>query len=212
MKKSRLILASQSEARRRLLLRLGFSFEQLPASIDEESLQAQTQKPNQTLDPRRIVRTLAKAKALHVFNLTSQSPDRVVIGSDQILVLNEPRGPLIFGKPHTTMKAERQLKLCSGREVTLWTGVHVEGAATERHAQFRKTWAHVVRMQFRELSGREIRDYVERDNPLDCAGSFKFEERGISLFSKVITTDPTSIEGLPLLSLHEALLATTRQF
>ncbi len=163
-------------------------------------------------DPRQLVKVLAKAKALFVFDLRSNIADRMVIGSDQILVLHRANGPMIFGKPKTALKACQQLKICSGQEVSLVTGVHIEGSATNRNPAFRKTWVHLVRMQYRNLSAREIKDYVVHDQPLECAGSFKFEERGISLFSKVISNDPTSIEGLPLLSLHKVLLASGRRF
>ena len=217
----RLILASQSEARRRLLLRLGFSFETIPSNIDEYELQIRYS------DPRQIVRSLARAKAQHVFDShvdtdgdTKVDTDvgsrhalrdggTIVIGSDQILTLNTPAGVKILGKPITAAGARRQLKICSGQKVKLITGVHLEGVLNESGLapmRLRKTWVHEVKMQFRNLSPGEIREYVRLDQPLQCAGSFKFEEHGISLFSQVATDDPTSIEGLPLLSLNQELL------
>ena len=211
----RLILASQSEARRRLLLRLGYSFEIIASNIDENEIQIQFS------DPRKIVRALARAKAQSVAGSLDTQGDAnrargagstVVIGSDQILVLSSPAGIKLLGKPLTAAGARRQLKICSGQKVKLLTGVHLEGLlqqAGEAPRQFKKTWVHEVKLQFRDLSEREIREYVQLDQPLQCAGSFKFEEHGVSLFSRVQTDDSTSIEGLPLLSLNRELLTLT---
>ncbi len=200
---------------------MGFSFETIPSNIDEYELQIRYS------DPRQIVRSLARAKAQHVFDShvdtdgdTKVDTDvgsrhalrdggTIVIGSDQILTLNTPAGVKILGKPITAAGARRQLKICSGQKVKLITGVHLEGVLNESGLapmRLRKTWVHEVKMQFRNLSPGEIREYVRLDQPLQCAGSFKFEEHGISLFSQVATDDPTSIEGLPLLSLNQELL------
>lgn len=192
---------------------MGFSFETISSNIDEDEIQIRYS------DPRKIVRSLARAKAQHVFDFHVDTDGEsrhalrdggaIVIGSDQILSLSSPTGLKILGKPITAAGARCQLKICSGQKVKLITGVHLEGVLNESGLapkRFRKTWVHEVKMQFRNLSPGEIREYVRLDQPLQCAGSFKFEEHGISLFSQVATDDPTSIEGLPLLSLNQELL------
>ena len=201
-KLDRLILASQSEARRRLLRRLGFEFECIPANIDEASYQRKIK------NPRSLVRKLAQLKAKSVYQAVTDQKSRIsrpdppiVIGSDQVLFLRaENHGnDLIFGKPRSFAGACRQLQACSGREISLLTAVHIESKSMQ------KTWLNETRMRFRTLSRQEIVAYVRRDAPLDCSGSFKFELHGIALFDSVKTSDPTAIEGLPLLSLNRHL-------
>ena len=193
---------------------MGFSFEIIASNIDEDEIQIRYS------DPRKIVRSLARAKAQHVFGSVHETDcnsvrtpgdgGTVVIGSDQILALSSATGIKLLGKPITAAGACRQLKICSGQTAKLITGVHLEGALHKAGGapwQFRKTWVHEVKLQFRDLSAREISEYVQLDQPLQCAGSFKFEDHGISLFSSVQTDDPTGIEGLPLLRLNRELLS-----
>lgn len=183
---ARLILASQSKARRRLLKRLGLSFRVCPADVDEESIQRKIKQP------RKLVRVLAEMKAQAV---ASRFPSDVIIGSDQMLVC----GRKIFGKPHTEAQARAQLRQCAGKTISLFTAVCVTGPSGS------ESYVHETRMKFRRLTDVEIADYVRRDQPLDCAGSFKFESYGISLFDSVETDDPSAIEGLPLISLARVL-------
>jgi septum formation protein len=162
-------------------------FEAISADIDEEAIARRIRQP------RRLVTVLARMKAEVV---ASKNEACFVIGSDQVLVC----GGRVFGKPLTGAKARSQLRAVSGRSISLLTAVCVidpEGGQT--------SWVHETKMRFRRLTAREIADYVEVDQPLDCSGSFKFESYGIGLFEKVETDDPTAIEGLPLLSLHGVL-------
>ncbi|RZA13786.1 MAG: septum formation inhibitor Maf, partial [Proteobacteria bacterium] len=123
-------------------------------------------------------------------------PGAVVIGGDQVLVCSGR----IFGKPHTENRAIAQLQAMAGKTVRLMTGYCVmDGRGGETAA------VHQTRMKVRRLSLAEIKDYVRRDSPLECSGSFKFESFGIGLFDAVETDDPTAIEGLPLIEIGRIL-------
>jgi septum formation protein len=191
MRHPQIILASQSEARKRLLKRLGFPFKAVVSNVDESEFQ------KRILDPRLLVRTLALEKALSV-----QSHDRykdsVVIGSDQVVVFNGT----IYGKPGTQSRAEKQLATFSGNTIEILTAVCVliPGVGAKR-------FIDTTQMGFRKLNAKEIKAYVALDNPVLCAGSFKFEQSGITLFEFVKTKDPTAIEGLPLMRLRMCLSA-----
>ena len=122
----------------------------------------------------------------------------LVIGSDQVAVFaNE-----IIGKPHTTESAVKQLTRFSGNTVTFLTGLALVNADTGR--------AQVVvepfDVTFRHLSAAEIDAYIAKEQPLDCAGSFKSEGLGITLFSSLNGNDPNSLIGLPLIRLNALLL------
>lgn len=187
----RLVLASTSRYRAELLGRLGLAFDAVAPQVDE------TPFANET--PAQLARRLAEAKTAAVAAL---HPAAVVIGSDQVAVLD---GEAI-GKPGTAEAAHRQLRRASGREVAFLTAVTVAGpdssgggTTTERHH------LDVTRVLFRPLDDEDIARYVEREQPLDCAGSFKVEGLGITLFERIEATDPTGLIGLPLIWLADAL-------
>ena len=182
-----LILASASPYRRALLERLGLPFVQEPAAIDEHI------SPGEA--PAEAVMRLARAKAA---NVLARHPGAIVIGSDQVAV----RGDEILGKPGDAESATRQLTRSAGRHVEFLTGVCVLGGAApgepEEHMD-------ITRVVFRPLSPQEIRTYVHRDEPFDCAGSFRAEGLGITLFERIDSQDPTGLIGLPLIWLAQAL-------
>jgi septum formation protein len=130
---------------------------------------------------------LARLKAEAVARLY---PEAVVIGSDQVAL----RGTQVLGKPGTVERCREQLLQSSGQAVIFLTAVHVIDGPTGRSE------AHTDRtvVQFRDLSPAEIERYIERDQPLDCAGGFKAEALGIALFERIESTDPTGLTGLPL--------------
>ncbi len=180
-----IVLASGSAYRRELLGRVLPAFEVVVPAVDEA---AQPDEPAAELAMR-----LAAAKAHAV---ASRRPDAVVIGSDQVA---ECEGA-ILGKPGSAARAIEQLRHCAGRRLVLHTAVCVIGpdGASRNHLD-------QTTLQLRALDTEAIRAYVERDRPLDCAGSFRFEALGAALFSGVETRDPTAIQGLPLLWLCGAL-------
>ncbi len=180
MTEPRLILASTSRYRREMLSRFGLPFDAVAPGVDETPLDGEA--------PLDLVQRLAAAKAAAV---ARAYPDACVIGSDQLAEFDGR----VLGKPGTPERATEQLRAMSGREVTFLTalcvmrGEHEVGIAVDRT---------VVR--FRTLSQAEVERYVEAEQPLDCAGSFKSEGRGITLFDAIETVDPTALIGLPLIA------------
>jgi len=183
-----LILASGSPYRRQLLLRLGLPFSVSPADLDETRHAGEA--------PQDLVRRLAgqKAKAL-----AQSYPQHLIIGSDQVAVL----GDKILGKPHDMQNAIRQLQAASGQQVDFLTGLALFNSATGRL----QVDCVPFSVQFRVLDDGLIRRYLELEQPFDCAGSFKSEGLGISLFRKTCGTDASSLIGLPLIRLVDMLLA-----
>jgi len=182
----RLILASTSAYRRALLERLAVPFESVSPDADE------TELPGEAAPA--LAQRLARLKAESV---AARHPTAVVVGSDQVAVLGERR----LGKPGSVERCIEQLAQSSGREVVFLTAVHVldgPGGRSESHVD-----RTVVR--FRRLTRPEIARYVAADAPLDCAGGFKAESLGISLFERIESADPTGLTGLPLIWLCGAL-------
>lgn len=184
--KTRIILASSSPYRKELLIRILDDFEALSPDIDE------TPFPDE--EPIELVARLAQQKALAV---AVNHPDALVIGSDQVCVLNNQ----ILGKPGTMDKAIEQLKTCSGQTVTFYTSLCV----TNANQTAQNTTVVATKVQFRQLSEKEIINYLEKEQPLNCAGSFKCEGLGIVLFEAIESKDPTALIGLPLIALSTNL-------
>ncbi|MBB5210319.1 Maf family protein [Microbulbifer hydrolyticus] len=182
----RLILASSSPYRRALLEKLRLPFESASPHINEEAL------PGESALELATRLATEKAHALH-----SQFPDAIIIGSDQVA---ECEGRQL-GKPGTRAKALEQLLLCAGHPVTFHTGLCVLDGQSARHT----TICEPFRVYFRDLTRLEAENYIELDNPLDCAGSFKAEGLGIALFEKMEGNDVNTLIGLPLIRLIELL-------
>jgi septum formation protein len=180
----RLVLASTSAYRRELLGRLGVEFETAAPDVDEAAWKGRG------LAPREVARQLARAKAEAVARVVGDGA--TVIGSDQVCAL----GGETFGKPVTAERAGEQLALLAGRTHELLTAVCVVGPV---HG----VWEHTdtARLSMRALDAASIARYVAADRPLDCAGSYKLEARGIALFEKIECADHTAIVGLPLVAL-----------
>lgn len=174
-----LVLGSTSLYRRELLERLGLPFDCARPDVDETPLPGEA--------PDAITRRLADAKARTV---AVGRPEAWVIGSDQLAELDGR--PL--GKPGGREGALVQLAAMSGRAVVFHTAVCVHGPTG--------SWLECDRtvVRFRTLGGDEIERYVDAEKPFDCAGSFKSEGRGITLFDAIETRDPTALIGLPLIA------------
>ncbi|WP_063161309.1 Maf family protein [Enterobacter hormaechei] len=181
-----LVLASTSPYRRMLLEKLGIPFECAAPEVDE------TPQPGES--PRHLVTRLAKEKAQ---SLAVRYPAHLIIGSDQVCVLDGE----ITGKPHTEENACQQLLRAQGSIVTFYTGLALYNSASG-HLQ---TECEPFDVHFRHLSEEEIMDYVRRERPLNCAGSFKSEGLGIALFDKLDGRDPNTLVGLPLIALCQML-------
>lgn len=137
---------------------------------------------------------LAQAKAI---NTCSRFPTAIIIGSDQVASLDGTA----LGKPGTAARACEQLAAMRGRTVTFYTAVCVINGIDNRELHA----LDQTRATMRQLTDAEISRYVQADKPLDCAGSFKIEGLGISLFEHVETADPTALVGLPLMATAAAL-------
>lgn len=181
-----LLLASTSPFRKALLDKLQYPFDTASPETDESTL------PNETAE--QLVTRLAEAKAKAC---APNHPEHLIIGSDQVCVINGS----IIGKPHTAEKAVLQLQAASGQVVTFYTGLCLHNAKNG-HSDVICEPFHV---HFRELTDQEIRNYIEREAPLNCAGSFKSEGLGIALFDKLEGRDPNTLVGLPLIALREML-------
>ncbi len=183
-----LLLASSSPFRRQLLDKLGLDFIHQSPDIDESPLADES--------PREMVMRLALNKASA---LAGDHPDTLIIGSDQVAVI----GDRVLGKPGTREKAIEQLSAASGQRVTFLTGLCLLNTATGR-TQVACDPFHV---QFRTLRPAQIERYVDAEQPLNCAGSFKSEGLGIVLFKAMEGRDPNTLVGLPLILLTEFLAA-----
>ena len=183
-----LVLASTSRYRRELLERIAYRIRQIAPDVDETPLRLET--------PAALAERLAQAKARAV---GVQCAGAVVIGSDQVADL----GGKILGKPGTPARARAQLAACSEHEVVFHTAIHLLDLRGEPVRGYAVT--DTTRVQFRKLDSAEIARYVERESPLDCAGSFKSEGLGIGLFERVASEDPTALIGLPLIALCRLL-------
>ena len=181
-----LLLASTSPFRKALLEKLQYPFETANPETDEATL------PNETAE--QLVTRLAEAKARACAH---DHPEHLIIGSDQVCVINNR----IIGKPHTVENAFLQLQAASGQVVTFYTGLCLHNAKTNDS----EVICEPFHVHFKTLTEQEIRHYIKRENPLNCAGSFKSEGLGIALFDRLDGRDPNTLVGLPLIALHEML-------
>ena len=186
---TRLVLGSTSRSRAELLRRLVPDFEQRAPGTDE------TLRPGESPADGALRLAIAKAEVA-----SSGLSHALVIGSDQLAELDG--APL--GKPGSVDAARAQLAACAGREVRFHTGL----CLLDTEAGHRHTHLDTTRVRFRALSGKEIARYVDREHPIDCAGSFKCEGLGIALFEAIESSDPTALVGLPLIALARMLRDT----
>ncbi|MGN6192858.1 MAG: Maf family protein [Rhodanobacteraceae bacterium] len=189
MSTPRIVLASTSRYRAELLHRLLDDFEQIAPDVDEQPLSGEA--------PAARAARLAAAKATAV---SAKHRDAVVIGSDQVAAL----GDAILHKPGSRDNAHEQLRASSGNVVHFHTGLCVCDGRDGRL----QSYTDETRVVFRTLSDEEIRRYLAREHPLDCAGSFKSEGAGIALFERIESADPTALVGLPLIALARLLRAS----
>lgn len=184
----RIVLASTSPYRAELLRRIVADFETCAPAVDEAARMGESPMATAT----RLAREKAGAVAL-------KYPTDLVIGSDQVADLD---GTLL-GKPGSFAHAQDQLMQCSGRVVVFHTALSVADSASGQIV-VRKA-IDTTRVVFRALDATEIARYVAFDRPLDCAGSFKVERLGVSLFERIESDDPTALVGLPLIALCRLL-------
>lgn len=183
---TKLLLASTSVYRKALLDKTGLTFTCAAPDIDETPFSGE--------EPMELVQRLAQSKASV---LAPSFPDHLIIGSDQVCVIDGN----ITGKPHTFEKAFHQLRSASGKTVTFYTGLSLYNSRTSEA----QTLCETFDVTFRALSDAEISGYLHREQPYDCAGSFKCEGLGITLFDQLTGRDPNTLVGLPLIALLSLL-------
>ncbi len=181
-----LVLASTSPFRRELLEKLGLPFSTAAPDVDE------SQQENES--PVQLVQRLAEAKARAV---AEKFPHALIIGSDQVACVDGE----ILGKPGNRENAIAQLTAMAGKTVEFHTGLCLYNSEIAR-AQVLCEPFHV---HFRKLNSAQIERYVDHEQPFNCAGSFKSEGMGITLFRKLEGDDPNALVGLPLIRLVEML-------
>lgn len=181
-----IILASSSPYRRQVLAKLGLDFNCEAPDIDESPLAGES--------AASLVKRLAKEKALV---LAERYPESLIIGSDQVATLDQE----ILGKPHNHSRAKAQLLAANGRTLVFMTGLCLYNTKTKQSHISCETYS----VSFRTLSEAQIDNYLLREKPYDCAGSFKSEGLGISLFDRVEGDDPNTLVGLPLIALVKML-------
>ena len=186
-----LTLASRSPYRRQLIERLGLVPSIRPADIDERPLEGEA--------PDTYVQRLSREKATTVAGQLRQPS--LVIGSDQAAVLDGQ----ILGKPGNRQRAIEMLSAASGREVRFLTGLCVMPAGDSAPARDAGQTMDITRVFFRSLNARDIAAYVDREPAFDCAGVFRCEGLGITLFDHIESRDPTALIGLPLIALSRML-------
>ena len=179
-----LVLASNSPYRAEMLQRLGVLFTAVTSGIDETPADGES--------PEHLVRRLALDKARHVARKHSEA---LIIGADQVARL-EGR---VLGKPGTRERAIAQIREMSGNTVEYLSGIALVGPGQQR--------IDIVptRLQYRRLTQSEIERYVERDQPLDCAGAMRSESLGISLLESLSSDDPSALIGIPLIRIAQWL-------
>ena len=182
----RLVLASTSAYRRMLLERLCIPFETARPEVDETPLPGEA--PDATANRLALEKALAVAERLD---------DALVIGSDQVAHI----GSEVFGKPGTVERAHEQLRRMSGQTVVFHTAL----AVVNTHTGARLVDSVPTEVRFRTLTEDEIVRYVDKEMPLDCAGSAKSEGLGITLLDALSGDDPTALVGLPLIALSRML-------
>ncbi|AMC35812.1 Maf family protein [Janthinobacterium sp. B9-8] len=178
----RLVLASTSPYRKELLERLGISFETAAPDLDESAL------PGETAGDTSLRLAIAKARVL-----ADQYPDSLIIGSDQVALLNGEQ----LGKPGNHERAVHQLSKMRGHTLAFHTALCLYNTATghEQH------YVDITRVTMRDYSDAEIESYLQREKPYNCAGSAKTEGLGIMMIAAIEGKDPAAIIGLPLIEL-----------
>lgn len=181
-----ILLASTSPFRQALLHKLGLPFITAAPEVDES--------PQPGENAEALVTRLAVAKAQA---LAKTHPGHWIIGSDQVCVLDGQ----ITGKPHTVENARAQLRAASGKAITFYTGLALFHPDSNQLLLCCEPFV----VHFRTLTDAEIAGYVEKEQPLQCAGSFKSEGLGICLFDRLEGRDPNTLVGMPLIALNEML-------
>ncbi len=181
-----IILASTSIYRSKLLSTLQIPFDIASPDVDETPLVGES--------ARQTSERLSQLKARAV---TRQFPDALIIGSDQVALLEGEQ----LGKPITHDNAVRQLRSMRGKSVDFFTAVSLFNSRTQEM----QTALAETKVSFRYLTDDEIERYLNKEQPYHCAGSAKSEGLGIALIKRIEGDDPNALIGLPLILLVDML-------
>ncbi|SMM99531.1 Septum formation protein Maf [uncultured Candidatus Thioglobus sp.] len=186
-----LILASSSPFRKTVLNKLGVDFDTVSPNIDESRKKGET--------PKQLVFRLAQEKAYEV----AKTHSGLIIASDQLATLDSGTGidDKVLGKPQTHENAVKQLQKSAGNTVTFFTSLTLLNTNTDNM----QTIVDTFKVIFKQLSTEQIEDYLQKDKPYQCAGSFKSESLGATLFERTEGEDPDALIGLPLIQLVKML-------
>jgi len=187
---TQLILASSSPYRKALLENIGIRVDTVSPDIDES--------PRLRESPTLLSKRLAEQKAVKV---SAVYPDAIVIGSDQVAMINIDGTMQLLGKPGSAENALQQLMLCQGQTVHFYTALSLRC----ENKNIRCTEIEETVVTFKTLKKESLSAYIEKEQPLDCAGSFKCEGLGILLFDSISSRDPNALVGLPLILLNTML-------
>ncbi|MGA2655232.1 MAG: Maf family nucleotide pyrophosphatase [Gammaproteobacteria bacterium] len=181
-----LVLASSSKPRKSLMNRLQAPYVSFSPDIDESP------KDNETTKDLVLRLALEKAQAV-----ATQFPNALIIGCDQTA---ECEG-VQLNKPHHFDKAVEQLTSVSGKKVQFITGLCVLNTSTG-HMQLHN---EITDTYFKQLTQSQIENYLHKEQPYECCGSIKSEGLGIALVDKIVSNDPTSLIGMPMIALVRML-------
>lgn len=185
-----LILASSSTYRQQQLASLGIRTQAIAPHINETACAGE--------GPDALAVRLATEKAAKI---AEAHPSAMVIGADQVAVVNNGSTTHVLGKPGTHDNAVKQLQLCSGKAVDFYSALSVCHKDSDKQV----TRVEVTTVTFLKLSDTEIQHYLLAETPYDCAGSFKSESRGVLLFERITSRDPNALIGLPIMLLRDLL-------
>jgi MAF protein len=178
----KIVLASTSPFRKALLERLCIDFVCDSPDIDETPLDAEP------IEQMVIRLAIEKSQAI-----ADRHPDSLIIGSDQSAMLNGEK----LSKPGNFDNAFKQLSRASGQKITFQTGLCLLNSGSGNIQSCCVPYTVV----FKELNARMIENYLHKEEPYNCAGSFKSEGLGIALFERFEGDDPNALIGLPLIQL-----------
>jgi MAF protein len=177
-----------------LLANIGIQVDTHAPDIDEA--------PFANESPTALSLRLAEQKAHKVAaELEKVNNDTIIIGSDQVALVQTDAEPQLLGKPGTFENAVNQLMACQGKQASFYTALCLHQPSADKTI----TQVDETRVFFRHNSEAAIRAYIDKEQPLDCAGSFKSEGLGVLLFDKIESRDPNSLIGLPIMLLNELL-------
>jgi len=181
----KIVLASTSKTREKLLSETGLFFECVPSNYEEDM----------TLDlpPSQLAKYLSSGKAEAVAEIYK---DSIIIGADTFVVFEDK----IIGKPHTNEKARETLQMLSGKEHLIITGFTIIDSKNNKII----SKSVETKVFFKNLTDNEIEEYIKTGEPLDKAGSYAILELGANLIDK-IEGSKSNVSGLPIEELLESL-------